>query len=406
MEKSVYSGRRKRLLESVEPGSIVILRGSTGIHIYSGNYRPFRQNSNFYYLTGLNEPNLILFLIKTKADTSEYLFIERADKHIEQWERKMLDNQMASEKSGIEKTFYLDEVFKISDRIVPAFDNIYIDENYSQFIYNKDTQKDIVFYLMRLYPSKNFLDIGRHINPLRLVKDEYEINCIQTAIDITKQALDKVHNNMHEGISENEILGQIMEVFLKNNTYASFSPIVGSGPESTILHYDKNNRKSAKDDVILIDIGTEYEFYSSDITRTFPSCGKFTSYQREAYLAVIEAQEYALSIARKGISLTDLNKEVREFQKLLYAKLGFASSEKGADEIIIHNISHYLGLDPHDPGDFNLPLKPGMVITIEPGIYLREKGFGIRVEDDIAITDSGNRVLSGAIMKKPDDIEK
>lgn len=406
MDKSTYINRRKRLMESLDNRSLAILRGSTAVHIYSGNYRPFRQNSNFYYLTGLNEPNIMLFLLKNPSGVSEFLFLERPDEHVEQWERKILKAKDASLICGIERSYYIDEAFKVLERLVPSVNNIYIDESFDQFVYNKDLSRDIVQHVRKLYPTRRFLDISGNISPLRLIKDKQEINCIKKAVEITGIALDEARQFMHEGIAENEVLGKIIQVFLSCNTYASFSPIVGSGPESTILHYDKNSRKTKKNDVILIDIGTEYQFYSSDITRTFPSCGKFTDFQRDAYQTVLDAQEFAFSIAKPGISLLDFNKEVREYQKDLYVKRGFAKDKYEAEGIIVHNISHYLGLDPHDPGDFSIPMQPGMVITVEPGIYMKEKGFGIRIEDDIMITKSGNEILSAGIKKKLRDIEK
>lgn len=406
MDKSLFIERRKNVIDSLEPGSLAILRGSVSQHIYSGNFRPFRQNSNFYYLTGLNEPNLIMLLLKTSNSFSEYLFIERVDSQIEKWDRKMLRKEDIPEKCGIEKTHYIDEVYKITERLAKSVCNIYIDEGHNEYIYNKDLSRDIVSHISRLFPSKVFFDIQHIISPFRLIKDEYEIECIRKAIDITKKAIDEVSSILTNGISENEILGHIVKTFLFNNSYATFSPIVASGPSATILHYDRNNRKSLENEVVLIDIGADYEFYSSDITRTLPISGKFTDLQRDAYLMLLDVQSYAFSIAKPGITLTELNKQVREYQRDIYQKNGFSASKEEAEGHIVHNISHYLGLDPHDYGDFGLFLKPGMVITIEPGIYIDEKGLGIRIEDDILITNDGNKNLSKGIIKQIHEVER
>lgn len=405
MDKEVFISRRSKVMEQVEPNSLVIIRGSAKLHIYSGNYRPFRQNSNFLYLTGINEPNLVLFILKTPSQVSEFIFIERPDKLTERWERKIPSKEEISEMCGVNTAHYLDEVNKVSDRLLPSAENIYIDEDFNNNIYNKDLQNDIVMNIKRLYPTKTFFDIKNIISPFRLIKEICEIDSIKKAIETTRKALDEVRSILRDGITENEILGHILKVFLYNNSYPSFSPIVGTGPSSNCLHYDKNNRKSLKNETVLIDIGSEHEFYSSDITRTFPISGRFTDFQRETYQMVLEVQEYAFSIARPGISLFDLNKKVRDFQRSLYLKNKYAETDKEAELLIAHNISHYLGLDPHDFGDFNAILQPDMVITIEPGIYMEDKGFGIRIEDDILITEEGNINLSAGIAKKLKEIE-
>lgn len=404
MENLIFQKRRSRLMESIEPGSLVIMRGSTHQHIYSGNYRPFRQNSNFYYLTGLNEPNLMLILIKTQDRIIENLFIERTDKHTEKWDRKMLRKEEIPGLCAIDKTYYIDEVLKVLNMYITSCESIFIDESFDNFIYNKDLHKDIIQNIRRLYPSKIFYDIQKFISPLRIVKEDYEIQCIKKAIDITRQALDEVRSILKEGIAENEILGHILKVFLYNNSFATFSPIVGTGPSATILHYDKNNRKSKENELVLIDIGADWKLYSSDITRTLPISGKFTSFQKDAYQMLLEVQKFAFSIAKPGISLHELNTKVREYQRSLYTKNNFAESEEKANDIIVHNVSHYLGLDPHDYGDFHSPLKPNTVITVEPGIYIDEKELGIRIEDDIMITEDGCINLSSKIKKEIEDI--
>lgn len=352
-----YRSRRERLAELIK-GNVLVLKAAPEQELVE-----YQQEDNFYYLTGFDEPNAVLLLDAATTPPDEVLFIPERKPSEERWTGPKLGPGPDAEKStGFKKVLPLSE-----------FDSTLMKVSAGKPVYGlKDVADNIAF--------------------LRQTKSPTEIALLEKAIQITMRAHRAAAQAIAPRATEYEVEAALEYGFRRGGAERpGFPSIVGSGPFSTILHYDKNTRRMESGDVVVVDIGAEYSGYSADVTRTYPVSGKFSARQREIYQIVLDAQKAALARVKPGATFGEIHQAAK----------GHIAS-KGYDKFFIHGTSHHIGLDVHDVGSTSRPLEPNMVITVEPGIYIPEEQLGIRIEDDVLVTADGYRMLSTF----PKDISK
>jgi Xaa-Pro aminopeptidase len=412
-----FKERREKLLKLIkdeyqtEKGAIVLF-GSFELPASK-----FKQESSFYYFTGINEPGSVLFM---SLDGNTKLLVPNAATRLH-WVSGCIDPKSCKPEdigfnnldyvgqpiSGFEFSpfFSQSEVSTLLDLI-----KLTINDGGKIFTLNPDNQTQYFqqrFILERLNSfmpilQNNSIDISPLAAQLRRVKSKKEIEAIYKAIDITIMGHEAAIQVIADGKNEAEVQAAIEYVFTSSKAQLAFASIVGSGKNSTVLHYTANNKELKKGELVVVDIGAEFEHYCGDITRTYPVSGKFSKRQKEVYELVLSAQEYIASLAKPGMWLSNkehpdksLNHLTREFFK-----------ERGYDKYFLHSLGHFLGLDVHDVGNFIEPLRPGDVITIEPGLYIDEENLGVRIEDNYWIVEDGSICLSENLPKNIEEIEE
>lgn len=415
-----YKKRRSLLAKSMKKHSIGVIHSATHKTRSNDTEYPYRQDSNFYYLTGFKEDNSCLMIVKRKKNFKSILFVEKKDATKELWTGKRLGIEEAKKK------FYIDEVFEI-DSLESVFreNNILKQNLYFDFKLNYLRFKALKRFSKGISTQRN---IAKNIEKMRLLKSPAEIKLIKKALKITQEAhhrameFDKVNTN------EYELQASIENIFKKNGAYSdAYTSIVAGGNSANTLHYINNDQAFVSGELILIDAGCEYDYYASDITRTIPVNKKFTKAQKELYMMVLDVQVQIIQMIKPGIMRTSLQKESEKLLCLGMLNLGILKGslkkllKKNAHrKYYPHGIGHWMGLDVHDEAPYlnkkgkEIPLKKGMVLTIEPGIYCNEedasipkkyRGIGIRIEDDILVTEDGYENLSVNIAKEIKDIE-
>jgi len=401
--------RREKIMNGLEEGSMLILySGKSPVKSADETYS-FTPDRNFYYFTDLDIENAYLLIYKTESKTVEKLFIERNDPKLARWVGEKPSKEHCSKFSKIqeEDISFLDELNGyIGDTLSRSnIKNVYLYLK-SPHWENMTKEKQIAQETQRLFPHVSIKDVSAKIAELRTIKDEEEINNIKKAIEITREGILNIIKNSKPGMYEYELEAYFDFSLRKNGVKDfAFKPIVASGPNSTILHYSANNRKTQEGDLVLLDLGAQYNYYSGDISRTFPISRQFSPRQAEIYQIVLDAQKEVQSQAKPGLTLFELNEIAKKSLAESCKKIGLIHSDEELSKYYFHSVSHFLGLDTHDVGDKNIPLKPGMVITNEPGLYIEEEGIGVRIEDDLLITENGCENLSREIPKDIEEIE-
>lgn len=379
---------------------------------------PFKQESSFYYLTGISEPTLALIIDSETSKTT--LMIPNFGKERAKWVVGAFEaSEQKAQELCVDHIEYLGELCK-GYQSCPFFSRseyAYLleklqrwhDNDQTLFVLNpKNTsscfdQRFILQRLEGLLPglSDKHINISGLIAQLRQKKTNYELELLYKAIDITNDAHETAARLIKPNVIEYEVQAGIEYTFISSGATIAFPSIVGSGKNSTVLHYNQNNGILKSGDLVVVDIGAQFNYYCADITRTYPVSGVFTKRQRELYDLVLETQEYIASIAKPGMWLSNKDHEDQSLNHLAKKFL----TDKGYGQYFIHGIGHYLGIDVHDVGDYSEPLQPGDVFTIEPGIYISEESIGIRIEDDYWVIDDGVVCLSESLPKTADEIE-
>jgi Xaa-Pro aminopeptidase len=345
-----YRSRRDRLAARIQ-GNVLVLRAAP-----DQDLTKYYQERNFYYLTGFDQPEAILLLDAASNPPQEFLFLPERKPAAERWTGPKLGPGPEAEKA----TGFA--------RVLPA----------SEF---DATLKKISEHAKAVYDLK---EVESDIAYLRQVKSDTEVALLDKAIQITLKAQRAAARAIAPGVMEYEVQAALEFEFTRNGAERpGFPSIVGSGPFSTVLHYDDNRRRMQAGDTVVVDIGAEYSGYSADVTRTFPVSGKFSARQREIYEIVLGAQKAAIAKVKPGARISDLHNAAMSYIR-----------SKGYDKYFIHGTSHHIGLEVHDAGDTSRPFEPNIVVTVEPGIYIPEEQLGIRIEDDVLVTPAGYRVLS------------
>lgn len=427
MDISIYKNRRENLLELLPENSVLLIPGAETQYRNSDSSFPFRQESNFYYLSGFCEPASLIAITKKDNQITSLMFVPPKDKLKEIW-----DGYRAGP-IGAVKDFLFDK----------AYDNTQIDEMLPDILFGSD----IVLYPIgkkngfdqkvinwtseaskkdRHSKSLNISDASSIIGNARLIKDDHEISLIKKACSISADAHIEAMKSVKVGDSEQFIESMYIHEFSKRGArHPAYNPIVAGGENACVLHYVENNQQLNNDDLLLVDAGCEYEMYAADITRTFPVSGKFSDEQLAIYKVVLDAMNAAIDMVKPGNHIMQPQEISEKVITEGLVKLGLLDGDpeelhkSGAyKEFYMHKIGHWLGLDVHDAGDYvegeeYMKFKPGMITTIEPGIYISSsmdvddkwKGIGIRIEDDILVTKDGNENLTKKVPSDPEEIE-
>ncbi|WP_250278042.1 aminopeptidase P family protein [[Clostridium] colinum] len=403
-----FKNNRKKIINALEENSIVILFAGKAKHKTCDQFFSFEPNRNFYYMTGIDKPHLIYMAIKNDKNIEETLFIERYDELKAKWEGKTIDEEESKNISSIENIKYLDEFEKIFYNAM--FKNniqyVYLDlEN--RYLENDKEAFRQAEIIKQSYPYVSIKNIYNNISYFRLFKQKEEIENIKKAISITKQGIENIWKNTSPNIMEYELEACFdYEIKRNNSKDKAFNTILASGSNATILHYGENNDKINDGELILIDLGATYGYYSSDISRTFPANGKFSDRQKQIYNIVLEGQRKVIEAIKPGLPFKRLNEILIEHYEKELVKIGLIKDKSEISNYYYHGVSHYLGLDTHDVSHSSVTeLKEGMVITVEPGLYIAKEGIGIRIEDDILVTKNGYENLSKDIIKTVEEIE-
>lgn len=429
MTQQEFLRRRQQLLAKMAPGSAALIFAAPEMTRSADSQYPFRQNSDFWYFTGFNEPEALLMLIKSD-DTHNHsvLFNRVRDKTAEIWFGRRLGQEAAPEKLAVDRALAWDELNEQLFQLLNGLDVVY----HAQGQY--DFADAAVFHALdklrrgsrqNLTAPATLTDWRPWVHEMRLFKSEEEIAVLRRAGEITALAHTRAMEKCRPGMFEYQLEGEILHEFNRHGArFPSYNTIVGGGENGCILHYTENESLLQDGELVLIDAGCEYQGYAGDITRTFPINGKFTQPQREIYDIVLASLDAALELYRPGTSMQEVTQVVVRIMVTGLVKLGILKgdidhliSENAHRPYFMHGLSHWLGLDVHDVGvygpDRSRTLEPGMVITVEPGLYIapdadvppQYRGIGIRVEDDILITATGNENLTASVVKRPDDIE-
>ncbi len=405
-----YSERRKQIEQTMEQGSILLLYSGEAQHISADSYYPFEADRQFFYLTGIRRENMALLLDKTGEQTEEHLFIEPAEPSKERWTGKKLTKEEAQEISGIQKIHLIDELPSVLSvlmaRKLPqkAYFDLYRHQGSDLPDYNMAKAKQF----SAMYPAVILGDIYPAVAELRMVKDAEEIAKTKQAIEITKDALEHVLATLHPGQKEYQVQAEFeYKIQMLGAEGTAFPTIAGSGVNGTMLHYETNQDTCKPDTLILLDLGARYEGYNADITRTYPVSGKFTERQKQFYDIVLRANQAVAEMAKPGVTLAELNNRCKEVLSDGLMELGIIEKAEDISKYYMHGVSHHLGIDVHDVTVPKLArLQPGMIITDEPGLYVDEEEIGIRIEDDLLITEDGCKVLSADVIRTTEEIER
>jgi Xaa-Pro aminopeptidase len=360
-------------------------------------------------MTGIGEPNVIFLAQKTGAMVEEYLFIEESDPVMEKWVGKTISRAEAQEASGVQNILYLDQFKSFLSRTFFAspISTIYLDLEKREMDSPATVSHKFARKLQKQYPFLQIQNIYPEICELRVIKTPEEVDEIRTAIAITIDGIKNLMSNARPGMNEHQ-LEAYFDFTLKSNgvRHYAFPTIIASGDNGTVLHYDKNNATVEDNRLVLLDLGAQHNFYNADISYTFPVNGKFTEKQKTFYNIVLRALRETTALIKPGIPFAVLNEHTKKVLAEECIKVGLIKDENEISKYYYHSVSHSLGLDTHDVGSVRSSiLKPGMVLTVEPGLYIEDEGIGIRIEDDVLVTETGHEVLSRDIFRSVEEIE-
>ena len=385
------------------PSSLAVFNSNDIYPISADSTMPFQQHRDIFYLSGVDQEESILVLFPNAVEEKhrEILFLKETNDHIAVWEGEKLTKKKALETSGIKTVYWIQEFDKILKELTAQSDTIYYNtnEHYRASVDTETREARFIKATKDKYPAHNIAKSNIILQRLRSIKDPIELDLIQLACNITENGMRRVLNFVKPGVMEFEIEAEYIHEFLCNRSNGfAYTPIIASGNNANVLHYIENNQECKDGDLILMDVGAEYANYSSDMTRTIPVNGKFTKRQRDVYDAVNRVKNDATKMLIPGTLWKEYHIEVGNLMTSELLGLGLLDKTAVKNEdpdcpaykkYFMHGTSHHIGLDTHDYGILWEPMKANMVFTVEPGIYIPEEGFGIRLEDDVVIQESG-----------------
>ncbi|HMQ47964.1 MAG TPA: aminopeptidase P N-terminal domain-containing protein [Saprospiraceae bacterium] len=416
----LFQLNRQRFMRKMQPDSIAIFHSNDLMPRSGDTFFPFRQNSGLFYLSGLDQEDTVVVLFPDciKEGFQELAFIRRSDELTITWEGKKYSREEAREISGIEKIFWLDEMERILSELILLSKRIYLNINEHDRFSSEVVSRDLRFahQLKAKYPLHKYHRAQPILKKLTVIKSPLEVALLQHTINLTGKAFLKVLEVARPGMMEYELEAEVIRVFIQNGANGhAYEPIIASGANTCILHYVKNNKPCLPGDLVLMDFGAEYANYASDLTRTIPISGQFNTRQRAVYDAVLRIMRNAIPLLVPGTTLDEYHREVGKMVESELIQLGLLSKTdvKNQDKqtpaykkYFMHGTSHHLGLDVHDLSNRYDPILAGMVFTCEPGIYIREEGLGIRLENNILVTDNGPVDLMADIPIEAEAIEE
>ncbi len=416
-----FKNRRERLLEALPDRSAVLMFGGVPKVSSADEDMHFEINRNFYYLTGISQEDSALLMVKSQGEIKEWLFVLPFDRKKERWYGKRLTIEEAQNKSGAENVLLnpslnskLESALDEEKREYGELTTLYLDLDREIKIADEESTRTYKKKLSEKYPGLKIENIYPFVTKLRLIKSNREIAELRSAISSTKIGLMAVWNKLRPGVREYELADEFLRAINDDNGYQglSFPTIMASGIHGTCLHYPTPLDIVHDGDLVLMDLGARHGFYCADVTRTLPANGKFTKEQKIAYDIVLRCNQMVASYAKPGMTIKELDRLTVDFLAKECVKAGFLKREEDISEYFFHGVSHLIGLDTHDPyfapldrSYKDIPLEPGMVISNEPGLYMEDRGIGIRIEDDLLITQKGADCLTADIIKNPDQIE-
>jgi Xaa-Pro aminopeptidase len=414
-----FTGNRKKLTNALEKNSVAIINSNDELTRNGDQDFPFRQSSDLFYLTGLEQEKCILTLCPDHPDENlkEIVFTIKPDEQLETWTGHKYTKEEVKKISGVKTVKWLEDFDMTFRDLAISSDNIYVNLNeYAKY----QTEVDYVSnrYAMKIremYPAHNLKRLAPLLTQQRLVKEPEELRVLQIACDITNKAFGRVLSTVKPGMMEYEVDAEITYEFLKNGARGhAYQPIIASGKNALVLHYVENSNECRDGDLLLLDIGAEYNNYAADCSRTIPVNGKFTERQKQCYEAVLRVQKEAIKLYVPGNTIDSVNKTVWKMMEKEMIKLGLFTEEdvKKQDpeqplytKYLMHGVAHFIGLDVHDVGGKFVKFEKGMVLTCEPGIYIKEEGIGIRIENDIVVDEKPVDLMAD-IPREVDEIEE
>lgn len=420
VDPQLFVSNRERLRSLIKPNSIVILHSNDIYPTNADGTLAFRQQNDLYHLTGVNQEETVLILMPDAYEERdrEILFVKETNELIAIWEGEKLSKEQAAAVSGIKRVEWVQTFEGLLHRLVPQVDHIYLatNEHLRAEVIVETKNARFIKHCQERYPLHRYERLAPLMHQIRAVKQEEEIRMIQRACDITEAGFRRVLGFIKPGVGEWEIEAEYMHEFLRSGSKGfAYTPIIGGGRNACVLHYITNDQVCQDGDLLLMDVAAEYMGWNADMTRTVPINGKFTPRQRAVYDAVLRIKRGANKLLRPGTRPIDYQMAVVEMveKELVDLKLLDAQEVKkqGPEKLLVkkyfmHGTSHHLGLDVHDVAPPNEPFAEGMVFTIEPGIYIREEGIGIRLENNVVIGRDSNIDLMAGIPIEADEIEE
>lgn len=407
ISKEFHSTRRRQYVAHMKDNSMGFIFAGDEKEDRGDQMHPFTPYANFYYLTGFDQPGAVLMLTKLEGVCRETLFIHHTDEMMARWQGVSYTRESVREETGIRQVEYLERF----ESGIPLFgrrnlvEHFYIDIANWETGFSLNLAQQFARKVCEAYPYLQVHNTAEFLAKLRQVKDKEEIALHRRACEITTQGVRHILRNLKPGMKEYEIEAEFAYILGKNHARHAFATIAASGANACVLHYVKNDRKMEEGDMILFDLGAEWGYYASDVSRTFPVNGKFTPQQKELYNVVLKGLEAAIAHTKPGQPkhlLQEISKDVMA-QELI--RLGYIQKPEEIQKYYFHSSGHFIGLYTHDVGDDKAILQEDMMFTLEPGLYFEELGLGIRIEDTILITADGCEVLTADIPKNVEDIE-
>ncbi len=420
INKELFISARSGFMKSMEKGALAVFNSNDIYPISADSTIPFQQHRDIFYLSGVDQEEsiLVLFPDASNPDHREILFLRETNEHIAIWEGEKLTKEAAFETAGISTVYWLDQFQTIFKQLMAEAASIYLNTNeHLRANTEVQTREDrFIEWVKKEYPAHQVRKSAPIMHRLRSVKHKIELDLMQQACNITKKGFERLLKYVKPGVMEYEIEAELIHEFIRNRSKGfAYTPIIASGKNACVLHYIENNQICKDGDVILLDVGAEYANYASDLTRCIPVNGKFTARQKDVYNAVLRVKNAAQKLLVPGTIMAEYHKEVGKLMESELLGLGLIDQTdiKNQDpkwpaykKYFMHGTSHFIGLDTHDVGLWNEPIKAGMVFTCEPGIYIPEEGLGIRLEDDLVVQESGDPFnLMREIPIEADEIE-
>ena len=420
INSALFIKNRKNFASLMQKNSLAIFNSNDIYPISADSTMPFEQHRDLFYLSGVDQEESVLMLFPDcpNENLREVLFLTETNEHIAVWEGEKLTKEAAFNTSGIQTVFWLQDLEKVLFEMTTYCDTFYINtnEHYRANIVTETREDRFTKWLLAKYPAHSVAKSNPILQRLRAVKDPIELDLMQQACDITEKGFRRILNFIQPGVWEYEIEAELIHEFIKNRSKGfAYTPIIASGNNANVLHYIENNQQCKAGDLILFDIAAEYANYKSDLSRTVPVSGKFSERQKAVYNAVNHVKKEATKLLTPGTIWKDYHVEVGGIMTAELLKLGLLDKADVQNEdknwpaykkYFMHGTSHHIGLDTHDYGLLHKPMEANMVFTVEPGIYIPEEGFGIRLEDDVVVQENGAPFnLMGNIPIEADEIE-
>ena len=403
LSNSFYNNSRKAFMAELKPKSLAVFNSNDIYPVGADSTLPFEQHRDIFYLSGIDQEESILVLFPNAYEKKqrEILFIRKTDEHIAIWEGAKLTKAQAKDISGIQTICWLEDFEAVFQKLSTQCDTFYFNtnEHYRQSVETETREDRFIKWCKKQYPAHSNAKSNPILQKLRSIKADEEIEQLQTACDITEKGIRRLLSFLKPGIWEYELEAELVHEFLRNRSKGfAYEPIIASGINANILHYTQNNQQCKAGELVLLDVAAEYGNYSADLTRTIPVSGVFTKRQKEVYNSVLRVKNEATKLLIPGMIWKDFHLEVGKLMTSELQGLGLLDKADIQNEnpenpaykkYFMHGTAHHLGLNTHDYGLLHLPMEANMVFTVEPGIYIPQEGFGVRLEDDVVIQKSG-----------------